>query len=88
MSIMKTKLTELLGIELPILGGTMMDLSTAEFVAPISEADTSCSLIRTAIFWTTPGRVGSVLRASTFRLRTFWSRVMIRPRRRLHGSAG
>ncbi len=34
----KTKLTQLLGIELPIIGGTMMDLSTAPFVTAISKA--------------------------------------------------
>ncbi len=34
----KTKLTQLLGIELPIIGGTMMDLSTAPFVTAISNA--------------------------------------------------
>jgi NADH:quinone reductase (non-electrogenic) len=49
MSILKTKLTELLGIELPILGGTMMDLSTAEFVAPISEAG-ALGIIASAIY--------------------------------------
>jgi NADH:quinone reductase (non-electrogenic) len=34
----KTKVTETLGIETPILGGTMMWLSTPEFVAAISDA--------------------------------------------------
>ncbi len=34
----KTKITELLGIEYPIIGGTMMHLSQAEFTAAISEA--------------------------------------------------
>ena len=34
----KTKITELLDIEHPIIGGTMMHLSRAEFVAAISEA--------------------------------------------------
>ena len=34
----KTKLTELLGIEHPIVGGTMMWISDAEFVAATSEA--------------------------------------------------
>lgn len=34
----KTKITELLGIEYPIVVGTMMHLSQAEFVAAISEA--------------------------------------------------
>lgn len=34
----KTPLTELLGIRTPIIGGTMMDLSTAPFVTAICEA--------------------------------------------------
>ena len=34
----KTRITELLGIRYPILGGTMMHLSTAEFTAAISNA--------------------------------------------------
>ncbi len=34
----KTKITQLLGIEYPIIGGTMMHLSGAEFTAAISEA--------------------------------------------------
>ncbi len=34
----KTRITEMLGIQYPILGGTMMDLSEAPFVAAISEA--------------------------------------------------
>ena len=34
----KTKITELLGIEYPIIGGTMMHLSRSEFVAAISDA--------------------------------------------------
>jgi nitronate monooxygenase len=35
---LRTKLQDLLGIELPVLGGTMMDLSTPPFVAAISDA--------------------------------------------------
>jgi len=35
---LKTKITELLGIEYPIIGGTMMWLSTGEFIASVSEA--------------------------------------------------
>ncbi len=35
---MKTRLTELLGIELPIIGGAMMDVGTPRFVAAVSEA--------------------------------------------------
>ncbi|MGV8059701.1 MAG: NAD(P)H-dependent flavin oxidoreductase [Smithellaceae bacterium] len=34
----KTRVTEMLGIEYPIIGGTMMHLSTPEYVAAISEA--------------------------------------------------
>ncbi|MBU2514930.1 nitronate monooxygenase family protein [bacterium] len=34
----KTKITELLGIKYPIVGGTMMSISTADFVAAISNA--------------------------------------------------
>ncbi len=34
----KTKVTELLGIEYPIIGGTMMHLSQAEFTAAVSDA--------------------------------------------------
>lgn len=45
----QSKLTELLGIELPIIGGTMMDLSTAPFVAAISEAG-ALGLIASAIY--------------------------------------
>lgn len=45
----KTRLTELLGIELPILGGTMMDLSTASFVAAISNAG-ALGIIASAIY--------------------------------------
>jgi len=48
-SILNTRLTELLGIELPIIGGTMMDLSTADFVAPISEAG-ALGITASAIF--------------------------------------
>lgn len=36
---MRTRLTELLGLKLPIVAGTMMDLSTPEFVAAICKAD-------------------------------------------------
>ncbi len=35
---LKTKLTEMLGIEHPIIAGTMMSISTADFVAAISNA--------------------------------------------------
>ena len=44
-----TRLTELLGIELPIVGGTMMDLSTAPFVAAISSAG-ALGVIASAIY--------------------------------------
>ena len=45
----KTPLTDLLGIETPIIGGTMMDLSTAPFVAAISNAG-ALGLIASAIY--------------------------------------
>lgn len=44
-----SKLTEMLGIELPIIGGTMMDLSTAPFVTAISNAG-ALGLIASAIY--------------------------------------
>lgn len=34
----KTRITDMLGIEYPIIGGTMMHLSTPEFVAAVSES--------------------------------------------------
>ena len=45
----KTRITELLGIETPIIGGTMMDLATAPFVAAISNAG-ALGIIASAIF--------------------------------------
>ncbi len=45
----QTKITEMLGIEYPIIGGTMMDLSKAEFVAAISNAG-ALGIIASAIF--------------------------------------
>jgi len=45
----KTKITEMLGIEYPIIGGTMMDLSKAPFVAAISNAG-ALGIIASAIF--------------------------------------
>lgn len=44
-----TRLTELLRIELPILGGTMMDLSTAPLVAAVSEAG-ALGIVASAIY--------------------------------------
>lgn len=44
-----TKLQQLLGIELPIIGGTMMDLSTAPFVSAISKAG-ALGIIASAIY--------------------------------------
>ena len=35
---LKTKLTEMLGVKYPIVGGTMMHISTADFVGAISDA--------------------------------------------------
>ena len=45
----KTALTELLGIETPIIGGTMMDLSTAPFVAATCEAG-ALGILASAIY--------------------------------------
>jgi NADH:quinone reductase (non-electrogenic) len=45
----KTKLQDLLGIEFPLIGGTMMDISKASFVAAISEAG-ALGLIASAIY--------------------------------------
>ena len=44
-----SKLTDLLGIELPIIGGTMMGLSTAPFVTAISRAG-ALGIIASAIY--------------------------------------
>ena len=43
------KITELLGTELPIIGGTMMDISRAPFVAAMSEAG-ACGILCSAHF--------------------------------------
>jgi NAD(P)H-dependent flavin oxidoreductase YrpB (nitropropane dioxygenase family) len=45
----KTTLQDMLGIEFPLIGGTMMDLSRAPFVAAISEAG-ALGLIASAIY--------------------------------------
>ncbi len=45
----ETRLTELLGIRYPILGGTMMDLSTAPFVAAICNAG-ALGILASAIY--------------------------------------
>ncbi len=45
----KTRVTELLGIEHPILGGTMMDLSVPSFVAAISNAG-ALGILASAIY--------------------------------------
>jgi len=47
--VIKTKLTEMLGIEHPIVGGTMMWISYGEFVAAISEAG-ALGVLASAIF--------------------------------------
>ncbi len=47
----KTKVTELLGIKYPVLGGTMMSISDAEFVAAISNAG-GLGILASAIFKT------------------------------------
>ncbi len=45
----RTRITELLGIQYPIIGGTMMDISLAPFVAAISNAG-ALGIIASAIF--------------------------------------
>ena len=45
----KTRITELLGIQYPIIGGTMMDITLAPFVAAISNAG-ALGIIASAIF--------------------------------------
>jgi len=45
----KTKITEKLGIEYPIIGGAMMWISYGEFVAAVSEAG-GCGVLASAIF--------------------------------------
>jgi NADH:quinone reductase (non-electrogenic) len=47
--VIKTALTELLGIPTPIIGGTMMDLSTAPFVTAICEAG-ALGILASAIY--------------------------------------
>jgi len=47
----KTRVTEKLGIEFPIIGGTMMHLSTPEYVAAISEA--GCLGLLASAMWKT-----------------------------------
>ncbi len=48
---MKTKITEMLNIKYPIIGGTMMWISDAEFVAAISEAG-GMGILASAIYQT------------------------------------
>ncbi len=48
---LKTKVTETLGIKYPIIGGTMMSISDAEFVAAISNAG-GLGILASAIFKT------------------------------------
>ncbi len=45
----KTRITELLGIQYPLIGGTMMDITLAPFVAAISNAG-ALGIIASAIF--------------------------------------
>jgi len=49
MAMFKTRITELLGIKYPIIGGAMMDLSLAPFVAAISNAG-ALGIVASAIF--------------------------------------
>jgi len=51
-TMLNTRITELLGIEHPILGGTMMDLSDASFVAAISNAG-ALGILASAMYPTT-----------------------------------
>jgi nitronate monooxygenase len=46
---LKTRITEMLGIQYPIVGGTMMDITLAPFVAAISNAG-ALGIIASAIF--------------------------------------
>ena len=41
---LKTKMTEILGIEYPIQCGTMQNISTAELTAPVANAGGFCCL--------------------------------------------
>jgi NAD(P)H-dependent flavin oxidoreductase YrpB (nitropropane dioxygenase family) len=45
----QTKMTEMLGVQYPIVGGTMMHISTAEFVAAISNAG-ALGILASAIY--------------------------------------
>ncbi len=47
----KTKITEMLGIQYPIIGGTMMSITDADFVASISEAG-GLGILASAIYKT------------------------------------
>jgi len=47
--VFKTRITELLGIEYPIIGGTMMDVATAPYVAAISNAG-AIGILASAMF--------------------------------------
>jgi len=47
--VLKTRLTELLGIEYPIIGGTMMDLARAEYTAAVSNGG-GLGVLASAIF--------------------------------------
>lgn len=48
---LKTKLTEMLGVKHPIVGGTMMHISTADFVGAISDAG-GLGILASAIYQT------------------------------------
>lgn len=56
----RTRITDLLGIEYPIVGGTMMDLSLAPFVAAVSNAG-ALGIIASAVF-KEPGQLRDEIR--------------------------
>jgi len=51
MNMLQTKITRMLGIEYPIIGGTMMSISKADFVAAISNAG-GLGILASAIYQT------------------------------------
>jgi NAD(P)H-dependent flavin oxidoreductase YrpB (nitropropane dioxygenase family) len=51
MNMLQTKITRMLGIKYPIIGGTMMSISKADFVAAISNAG-GLGILASAIYQT------------------------------------
>ncbi len=66
----KTRVTEKLGIEYPIIGGAMMWLSTPEFVAAMSEAG-CCGLLASAMWKTKDEFRGAVKKVKTLTKKPF-----------------